>query len=47
MMDKKRNREERECVLELRVCINKVVILREQAEDFSFVLQIHGKAIEF
>jgi hypothetical protein len=28
------------CVLELRVCINKVVILREQAKDFSLVLQV-------
>jgi hypothetical protein len=43
------NREEM-CVLEHRVCTNEVVILREQAEDFSLVLQvylIHGKAIEF
>jgi hypothetical protein len=28
------------CVLELRVCTNEAVILREQAEDFSLVLQV-------
>jgi hypothetical protein len=33
-------RRERVCVLELRVCTNEVVILREQAEDFSILLQV-------
>jgi hypothetical protein len=28
------------CVLELKVCANEAGILREQAEDFSLVLQV-------
>jgi hypothetical protein len=35
------------CVLELRVCANEAVILREQAEDVSLVLQVFIHSIYY
>jgi hypothetical protein len=35
-----KGKRERGCVLKLRVCAMEAVILREQAEDFSVVLQV-------